>query len=273
MQGDLTLQDTDAISRTRDASVLGGGGVDGAIHRRGGPTVAAACRKSADHLPDGMPTGEAVATTGGDLVGAVGDPHRRPVYARSATRPGSSPLSRLGLRVADELGASASVPGDLDRVYGYPLRRRPPGSRSTPRGGRTRRVGVRSSSSATTRSRRSRMRSTAERRFRCGGHRPSPRNRDGGGRSRPARSDFHPAIALSSDQPAARTLSSVEGDANGLDQDPAGGLPGAVRVGRGPRGRRDHVPLNALMAGLVGSTRRPRWRSSAAPATGASWPP
>src|SRR5215211_3760366 len=69
VQGDITEQDVDAIVNAANHSLLGGGGVDGAIHRRGGPEILAACKHlRATQYPDGLPTGEAVMTTGGRLL-------------------------------------------------------------------------------------------------------------------------------------------------------------------------------------------------------------
>ena len=89
VQGDITGQRVDAVVNAANSSLLGGGGVDGAIHRRGGPVILAACRElRASLYRDGLPTGRAVATTGGDLparwvIHTVG-----PVYARSQDRRG-----------------------------------------------------------------------------------------------------------------------------------------------------------------------------------------
>ena len=66
--GDITAQRVDAVVNAANSSLLGGGGVDGAIHRRGGPEILAACRElRASPLREGLPTGQAVATTAGGL--------------------------------------------------------------------------------------------------------------------------------------------------------------------------------------------------------------
>jgi O-acetyl-ADP-ribose deacetylase (regulator of RNase III) len=68
IQGDITEQHTDAIVNAANSSLMGGGGVDGAIHRKGGPKILEECKKIRETMwPDGLPTGKAVITTGGKL--------------------------------------------------------------------------------------------------------------------------------------------------------------------------------------------------------------
>lgn len=124
VQGDITEQQVDAVVNAANSSLLGGGGVDGAIHRRGGPAILAECQElRASRYPDGLPTGQAVATTAGDLparwvIHTVG-----PVYAKSEDR--SELLAscyRESLRVADELGAqTVAFPAVSAGIYGWPL--------------------------------------------------------------------------------------------------------------------------------------------------------
>jgi O-acetyl-ADP-ribose deacetylase len=125
VRGDITEQEVDAILNAANSSLLSGGGVDGAIHRTGGPAILAECRRlRAERFPDGLPTGQAVATTAGRLkarwiIHTVG-----PVYTRSdGTR--SEQLAschRESLRLADELGAeTVAFPAISTGVYGYPV--------------------------------------------------------------------------------------------------------------------------------------------------------
>src|SRR5437762_1366696 len=68
VRGDITLQDVDAVVNAANSSLMGGGGVDGAIHRRGGPEILEACRGiRAERYPHGLPPGDAVATSAGRL--------------------------------------------------------------------------------------------------------------------------------------------------------------------------------------------------------------
>jgi O-acetyl-ADP-ribose deacetylase len=124
VQGDITEQDVDAIVNAANHTLLGGGGVDGAIHRRGGPEILAECQKiRQERYPDGLPTGEAVATTGGRLrarwvIHTVG-----PTYAESKDK--SQLLAdcfRNSLQLADELGAATvAFPAISTGVYRWPL--------------------------------------------------------------------------------------------------------------------------------------------------------
>jgi O-acetyl-ADP-ribose deacetylase (regulator of RNase III) len=124
VQGDITRQGADAIVNAANSSLLGGGGVDGAIHRRGGPEILAECRElRASRYAHGLPTGQAVATTAGRLrarwvIHTVG-----PVYSMSEDR--SELLAscyRESLRVADELGVvTVAFPAVSAGSYGWPV--------------------------------------------------------------------------------------------------------------------------------------------------------
>ncbi|MGW2833353.1 O-acetyl-ADP-ribose deacetylase [Streptomyces sp. NPDC001286] len=124
VRGDITQQSVDAVVNAANSSLLGGGGVDGAIHRRGGPEILQECRRlRASHYGKGLPTGRAVATTAGRLdarwvIHTVG-----PVW--SATEDRSDLLAscyRESLRVADELGAATvAFPAISTGVYRWPM--------------------------------------------------------------------------------------------------------------------------------------------------------
>lgn len=123
-QGDITEHAVDAIVNAANSSLLGGGGVDGAIHRRGGPAILRECQQlRAARYPDGLPTGQAVPTTAGELaakwvIHVVG-----PVYSKNEDR--SQLLASCyvqALRVADELGAqSVAFPAVSAGAYGWPI--------------------------------------------------------------------------------------------------------------------------------------------------------
>ncbi|MDK1345065.1 O-acetyl-ADP-ribose deacetylase [Streptomyces sp. 378] len=124
VQGDITHESADAIVNAANSSLLGGGGVDGAIHRRGGPAILEDCRRlRAAHLGKGLPTGQAVATTAGDLdarwvIHTVG-----PVFSTTEDRSGLlASCYRESLRVAAELGArTVAFPAISTGVYGWPM--------------------------------------------------------------------------------------------------------------------------------------------------------
>jgi O-acetyl-ADP-ribose deacetylase (regulator of RNase III) len=68
VEGDITAQDADVIVNAANSALMGGGGVDGAIHRKGGPKILEECKCiRATEWPDGLPTGKAVITSGGNL--------------------------------------------------------------------------------------------------------------------------------------------------------------------------------------------------------------
>ncbi|MFB7280812.1 O-acetyl-ADP-ribose deacetylase [Streptomyces hydrogenans] len=124
VRGDIAEQAVDVVVNAANSSLYGGGGVDGAIHRKGGPEILAACRElRAARYGKGLPTGRAVATTAGRLparhvVHTVG-----PVWSEGEDR--SALLAscyRESLRVADGLGArTVAFPAVSTGVYGWPI--------------------------------------------------------------------------------------------------------------------------------------------------------
>jgi O-acetyl-ADP-ribose deacetylase (regulator of RNase III) len=126
IEGDITDQQVDVVVNAANSSLLGGGGVDGSIHRRGGPEILEDCRRlRASHYGKGLPTGRAVATTAGRLpahwvVHTVG-----PVFLKE-DRPARAALLAScyaeSLRVAVELGArTVAFPALSAGIYGWPL--------------------------------------------------------------------------------------------------------------------------------------------------------
>ncbi len=122
--GDLTLQDVDALVNAANSTLLGGGGVDGAIHSRGGSRILDACMEIRRHQwPDGLPPGEAVITPGGDLLARYVIHTVGPIYGRCGGRDAEL-LARCyqrSLEVAAENNLqSLAFPAISTGVYGYP---------------------------------------------------------------------------------------------------------------------------------------------------------
>jgi O-acetyl-ADP-ribose deacetylase (regulator of RNase III) len=121
-EGDITRMQVDAIVNAANSSLFGGGGVDGAIHKRGGKAILAACRQLRDTLyPDGLPAGQAVATTAGKLkarwvIHTVG-----PIYRRGDAATLRSCYTE-SLRVAADLGArTVAFPLISAGAFGWPV--------------------------------------------------------------------------------------------------------------------------------------------------------
>jgi O-acetyl-ADP-ribose deacetylase (regulator of RNase III) len=118
--GDITAQAVDAVVNAANRAMRGGGGVDGAIHRAGGPAILADC---VERFPDGLATGAAGWTTAGDLparwvIHVVG-----PNWNAGQRQPDLlASCYREALRVGDELGVgSIAFPGVSTGIYGWPL--------------------------------------------------------------------------------------------------------------------------------------------------------
>ncbi|MFE3474386.1 MULTISPECIES: O-acetyl-ADP-ribose deacetylase [unclassified Streptomyces] len=124
VRGDITDQSVDVIVNAANSSLLGGGGVDGAIHRRGGPEILAACRElRASRYGKGLATGRAVATTAGRLAARWVIHTVGPVFSGAQDR--SALLAscyRESLALAAELGArSVAFPAISTGIYGWPM--------------------------------------------------------------------------------------------------------------------------------------------------------
>ncbi|MDX5482004.1 MAG: O-acetyl-ADP-ribose deacetylase, partial [Hymenobacteraceae bacterium] len=122
MQGDITRQQVDAVVNAANSSLLGGGGVDGAIHRAGGPAILEECKQIRARQGE-CPTGEAVITTGGNLPAQYVIHTVGPVWAGGGK--GEPELLancyRSSLRIATEKGLrSIAFPNISTGVYGYP---------------------------------------------------------------------------------------------------------------------------------------------------------
>lgn len=122
--GDITRESVDAIANAANSSLLGGGGVDGAIHRAGGPSILEACREiRRTEYPEGLPTGAAVITTAGKLPARYVIHTVGPVYGRHNGREAellaACYQNSLRLAVKHSL-TSISFPAISTGVFGYP---------------------------------------------------------------------------------------------------------------------------------------------------------
>jgi O-acetyl-ADP-ribose deacetylase (regulator of RNase III) len=126
IQGDITGVDADAVVNAANSTLMGGGGVDGAIHRKGGPKILEECKQiRATEWPDGLPTGKAVITSGGNLkakhvIHTVG-----PVW-HGRTRHEAELLAeayRNSLKLAVSKGLkTVAFPSISTGAYGYPIK-------------------------------------------------------------------------------------------------------------------------------------------------------
>ncbi|MEO8572625.1 MAG: O-acetyl-ADP-ribose deacetylase [Pyrinomonadaceae bacterium] len=122
--GDLTNEAVDAIVNAANSTLLGGGGVDGAIHRRGGPKILEECRKiRVTRFPEGLPTGEAVITTGGKLPSPYVIHTVGPIYGmndgRDAELLAACYRNSIELALSNDLKTIA-FPSISTGAYGYP---------------------------------------------------------------------------------------------------------------------------------------------------------
>ena len=128
MVGDITKQDTDAIVNAANSSLMGGGGVDGAIHRAGGPAILDACKQIVAERGS-LPAGQAVSTTGGKLPAGFVIHTVGPVWHGGSQQEPQALAScyRESLRVADQLQlVSVAFPSISTGVYGYPINKAAP---------------------------------------------------------------------------------------------------------------------------------------------------
>jgi len=125
--GDITTTKVDAIVNAANSSLLGGGGVDGAIHRAGGPSILAECRQLVADRGRGCPPGDAVVTNAGNLpacwvihaVGPIWDAEQADDHDRTLAA-----AYRRSLQEAEKVGArSVAFPNISTGVYGFPMRR------------------------------------------------------------------------------------------------------------------------------------------------------
>ena len=122
--GDITQQDVTAIVNAANSSLLGGGGVDGAIHTAGGPKILEECKQiRKTTYPDGLPTGQAVLTTGGNLPAKYVIHTVGPIYGRDPARESEllAACYQNSLNLAYQNAVSTiAFPSISTGVFGYP---------------------------------------------------------------------------------------------------------------------------------------------------------
>jgi O-acetyl-ADP-ribose deacetylase len=123
--GDLTKENVDAIVNAANGTLLGGGGVDGAIHRAGGPEILKECKEIRRvYHPDGLPTGQAVITTAGKMLAKHVIHTVGPVYGRGGKDKAEllSACYYNSLKLAADQGLKTiAFPAISTGIYGYPL--------------------------------------------------------------------------------------------------------------------------------------------------------
>lgn len=122
--GDITKENVCAIVNAANSSLLGGGGVDGAIHRAGGSQILEECKKiRQERYPEGLPTGEAIATSAGNLLSSYVIHTVGPIYGQCGEFCDELLAScyRESLKQAVKLGCSeVAFPAISTGIYGYP---------------------------------------------------------------------------------------------------------------------------------------------------------
>jgi O-acetyl-ADP-ribose deacetylase (regulator of RNase III) len=122
--GDITRQDVTAIVNAANSTLLGGGGVDGAIHDAGGPEILKECQQIRKTIyPNGLPTGQAVITTGGNLLAKHVIHTVGPIYGRQPEREAEllAACYQNSLLLARQHGVtSIAFPSISTGAYGYP---------------------------------------------------------------------------------------------------------------------------------------------------------
>jgi O-acetyl-ADP-ribose deacetylase (regulator of RNase III) len=123
--GDITKEDVDAVVNAANGSLMGGGGVDGAIHRAGGPEILKECKEIRRlQFPDGLPTGHAVITTAGMMTAKYVIHTVGPVYERGGKDKAEllAACYRNSMKLAAEKGLKTmAFPAISTGIYGYPL--------------------------------------------------------------------------------------------------------------------------------------------------------